>query len=113
LEHEDLKKRRNFVSFCLTPKTPFGSTITLRISLRRRAIRHESRLCGEPKSLIALVHRKTPATFVGVHYLAVPKKQADEPRRRRASLPGALRCDVPRHQVGAFLRAQRPKSLGA
>jgi hypothetical protein len=71
---ENLKKKRHFVSLCLTRKTPFGAAIALHISLCRRAIRHESRLCGEPKRFVALVRRKTPANFVGVHYLAVPNQ---------------------------------------
>jgi hypothetical protein len=41
---------------------------------------------------MALVHPKTPATFVGIHCLTVPKKQADEPRRRKGSLSGGPRA---------------------
>src|SRR6266481_9521250 len=56
-------KRRHFVSLCLARKTPFRAAIVLHISFRRHDIRYGRPLFGEPKSLMAHVHRKTPGNF--------------------------------------------------
>jgi hypothetical protein len=42
---------------------PFRAAIVLHISFRRHDIRYGRPLFGEPKSLMAPVHRKTPGNF--------------------------------------------------
>src|ERR1700693_3496624 len=42
---------------------PFRAAIVLHISFRRHDIRYGMALFGEPKSLMAHVHRKTPGNF--------------------------------------------------